>query len=438
MEVVVKRKMAVVAALTVVFAAQHGWAKTLEDVLKEKGVITEQDYQEVTKSKPVNYKVGEGFNFLSPDEKFKMNIGSCLQVRYTLLDSDDVNGSIPGKDYSKFELKRIKMYFNGHAYSKDLTYKLMINFANITGGTTNNGGLLEETWMNYRLLDEVQFRFGQDKVQFGRQFITSSAMQQFVDSSVVTTAFVPGYDTGLAINGKVAGGLFNYSIAGLGGLGQNTFRATTDNAFTARVVVNPLGDMKYAESDMDNSKKPLVSVGANYFHDTLNSAEQAAGSNLLNFNAAKKGWFAIGNPLSAAAKQLGTAATPEVIDYDTAGIDTAFKCHGFSAQAEYFFGKAHGRKSGNNLLAQGFYGQAGYFVIPRKLEVAARYSYIDPNRDVSNDHWVETTGAVSWYVNQHNLKVQADVTNVHKQKTLAAGANATDDMQVRLQAQIVF
>jgi phosphate-selective porin OprO and OprP len=432
-----KKLIVSVAVLAGVLSAQGAFAKTLEDVLKEKGVITEEDYKDVTKSRPVDYKLGEGFTFTSPDEKFRTSFGSCLQLRYTLLDNDDVNNNGSGQDQSKFELRRIKLFFNGYAYSKDLTYKLQINFANLQGGSISSGnGLLEETWVNYRLLDEVQFRFGQDKVQFARQFITSSAAQQFVDQSVVTNAFAPGYDTGLMVHGKIAGGLVNYNIAGYGGLGQNTFRATTDNAFAARLTVNPLGDVKYSESDVEYSEKPLVSVGANFFRDTLNGPE----TNKLGFTDSSKGWFGIGNGLFAAARRISTG---EAVDFNTAGLDAVFKWRGLSAQGEYFIGQADGATTKNSVRAQGFYAQAGYFVIPKQLELAARYSYIDPNRDVSGDHWVESTGAVSWYINNHNLKLQADYTNVHKQNLIAstnkgATANATDDQQVRLQAQVIF
>ena len=46
-------------------------------------------------------------------------------------------------------------------------------------------------------------------------------------------------------------------------------------------------------------------------------------------------------------------------------------------------------------------------------------------------------------LNKHNLKIQADYANIHKQKLIASTnpghtANATDDTQFRLQAQIIF
>ena len=85
-------------------------------------------------------------------------------------------------------------------------------------------------------------------------------------------------------------------------------------------------------------------------------------------------------------------------------------------------------------VTQGFYAQAGYCIIPKTLEVAFRHSYLDPDRDVSNDLQTDIQGAVSYYFNKHNLKLQGDVTNGHIQHA----AGPTDDMIYRLQAQVIF
>ncbi|GFE61658.1 porin [Geobacter sp. AOG2] len=413
-------------------------AKSLEDVLKEKGVITEEDYKEIQKSSQIKYKPGGGLNFATADGKFGISIGASYQVRYTFLDGDDVNKPATDPDYSKFELRRIKLLFNGHAYSPDLTYKMNINFANFNSGSTANNGPMEEVWLNYRLMNEVQFRLGQDKVQFGRQWITSSTAQQFVDASIVTSAFVPGYDTGAMIHGKIAGGIFNYNIAGYGGVGQNTWRSKTDNAFSARLTANPLGEVKYSESDVEYSKKPLVSIGADYFRDTLSNTAGTTGTletNQLSFLKSSGGWYGVG-------KGTSKFTTGEKIDFNTCGADAVFKWLGFSATGEYFFAQAEGQTSGKKMRAQGFYAQAGYFVIPKTLELAYRYSYLDPDRDASRNLWTENAVGASWYVNStHNLKVQADYTNIHKQAGListTAGTQPTDDNQVRFQVQMVF
>lgn len=429
-----KRMSALSALGLIAVLASSASARSLEDVLKEKGVITEEDYKEIVKSRPVKYKLGEGFNLTSDDGKFSSSMVGLFKIRYTLMDLDSANDSAAkqARDSSKFELKGIKLMFNGNAYSKDLTYRLFVNFSNIAGNTTSNGGLLEDTWMNYRLRDDVQFRFGQDKIPFGRQFITSAAALQFVDQSIVTNAFAPGYDTGLMIHGKIADGLVNYNIAGYGGVGQNTYRTTTDNAFAARITVNPLGDMKYCEPDLDNSAKPLLSAGANFYRNSIYVGEPQ------NIGFAKSsGWYGVGGTTMPPAQKF---VAPEQLDFNTFGIDGAFKWQGLSVTGEYFAAQAKGQTSHHTLRAEGFYAQAGYFIIPKQVELAYRYSYLDPNRDISNCHWVENSAAVSWYISNNNLKLQADYTNVHKQAAIAStgGANPTDDQQIRFQAQILF
>ncbi len=183
-------------------------------------------------------------------------------------------------------------------------------------------------------------------------------------------------------------GLATYEFGVYGGAGQSTVRTSNDNAIAARATVNPFGKMAYSESDLDNSPKPLLSIGTNYFRDTLKKASATTlETNNLNF-AGTSGWL---------GKGLGTFSASEKVDIDTFGIDAAFKWMGFSAQGEYFVGQADGQDSDNTLRAHGFYGQAGYFIIPKHLEVAARYSYVDPNRDKSQDLQTETQGAVSYY-----------------------------------------
>src|ERR1035438_8737652 len=114
-----KKLILFLAVLGVLLQSQGAFAKTLEDVLKEKGVITEEDYKEVTKSKPFNYQIGKGFTMTTPDEKFQLTLGGRLQFRYTFTDFD-VNNSAKS-DMSQWDAKRIRMIAQGYAFSKDLT-----------------------------------------------------------------------------------------------------------------------------------------------------------------------------------------------------------------------------------------------------------------------------------------------------------------------------
>lgn len=422
-----KKRVLAVTALAAALAVQSAGAKTLEDVLKEKGVITESDYKEVTKVKPFDYKLGKGATFTTQNEKFQLTLGGRMQFRYTFTDFDTINAT--KSNTSQWDAKRIRMIAQGYAYSKDLTYKLEFDPRAYASDTRK--GLIEAA-VNYRLFDEVQIKVGQMKTPFSRQEITSDGALQFVDRSIVVESLKASYDIGAMLNGKIANGLAYYYAGIFGGAGQTSTRNSNDNMFVARVAVNPLGDMAYSEADLDGSAKPLLSIGASYFMNTLNKTTTGTTStldnNISNY-AASSGW--LGKSFTSSK-----FAANDKIDVDSYGVDLAFKWMGLSLQGEYLLGMAESQRTAtkNLLLARGFYAQAGYMIIPKTLEAAIRYSYLDPNGSVTNDHVTEQIGAVSYYFDKHNLKLQGDIANIHTQTS----TKPTDDMQYRVQVQLIF
>jgi phosphate-selective porin OprO/OprP len=230
---------------------------------------------------------------------------------------------------------------------------------------------------------------------------------------------------GAGIGGKINSGMLNYKFAAYGGTGQNIPRTTDKVAYVGRVTLNPFGDFPYSEADLDDSPKPLLSIGANYFFDTL-KATYAAGTTTFETNNYNLKW------LSSNASVFNRT---EFVDINQYGIDAAFKWKGFFAQGEYFDGRAVGVDTDKTLKAYGFYAQAGYFIIPKHLEVAVRYSYVDPNREKNNNVRTQIQGAISYYFYKHNLKLQGDFTNTDD-KTVGSGG--TSGNQYRLQAQLVF
>ena len=420
-----KRLMLAAGILAILLTCQAGSAKTLEEVLKEKGVITEADVKEVTAEKPVAYQPGKGFTFTSSDRTFQLSLGGRGQFQYQYLDKDDVNG--PAQNTSAWKIRRFKVYMGGYAFSRDLTYRVQVDLAK--SGTAQ---MLDDAWINYRFLDEAQLQAGQFKMPFSRGELTSDGALQFVDRANAVDAFKPSYDIGAMVQGKTAGGKLAYNAGLFNGTGQSGTRTTNSGAWAARLVFNPFGEMRYSEADLENTPSPLLSLGADYFANTL---KRNGNTTFLDTTTSTP-------PYAGTAGWLGKAATgtaifdnTEKVDVGTYGFDAAFKWRGFSAQGEYFGGKAEGQTQGRTVHSRGYYGQAGYFLLPKKLELAARYSCVDPNRDISQDLQVEVTGAVSYYFQGHNLKLQGDYTNIHKQ---IAGKQATDDQQLRAQAQLAF
>lgn len=422
-----KGKIIAAGLLAALAAGQSADAKSLEDILKEKGVITEADYKEVSKSKPIDYKLGKGFTFTSADEKFQLSLGGRMQFRYTFTDFDTANFDTKS-DSSSWDAKRIKLFLNSYAYTKDLTYKLELDLRQ-----SGSSKMLQDAFLNYKFINEAQLRAGQYKVPFARQELTSDGALSFVDRSPVVDAFKPSYDIGAMAHGKIANGLAEYNLGVFGGLGQSTARATNDNMLAARVAVNPLGEMPYDEPDFARSRKPLLSIGANYFRNTLQRTGTSFESATSNYGGSS-GWL---------GSQVGyiTSADRQKVDVNSYGADLAFKWMGLAVQGEYLLGQAENQTTEKLLRAHGFYAQAGYMILP-KLEAAVRYSYYDRNRDLSNDLKTEVIGAVSYYFNKHNLKLTADVGSIHTQgaKTdpVTKQKLPSDDMQFRLQAQVIF
>jgi phosphate-selective porin OprO/OprP len=420
-----KRLLFAAGVLAFLLMGQAGFAKTLEEVLKEKGVITEADFKEVTAAKPVAYQPGKGFTFTSPDARFQLSLGGRGQFQYQYLDKDDVNG--PVQETSVWRIRRFKVYMGGYAFTKDLTYRVQADLAK--SGTAQ---MLDDAWINYRFTDAVQIQAGQFKIPFSRQELTSDGALQFVDRANAVDAFKPSYDVGTMVQGKVAGGVLAWNAGLFNGTGQSGTRTTNSGAWAARVIFNPFGEMRYSEADLENTPSPLLSLGAGYFANTL---KRNANSTFLDTTTSTPPYAGTAGWLGKAAANTAIFDNTERVDVGTYGFDAVFKWRGFSAQGEYFGGKAEGQNRGRTVHSRGYYGQAGYFLLPKKLEVAARYSSVDPNREKTQDLQVEVTGAVSYYFEGHNLKLQGDYTNIHTQ---LAGKQATDDKQMRVQAQLAF
>ncbi len=414
--------------LATALIGQAASAKTLEDVLKEKGVITEEDYKEITKVKPFDYKLGKGFTFTSQDEKFQLTVGGRMQFRYTFTDQDPrfSSGKVTDTDSSTFDAQRIRVIFQGYAYSKDLTYRLELDARKLAQSSVSNQGLLD-AYLNYKLIDEAQVLLGQTKAKFSRDFLISDGSLMFVDRAPFITKVVPGYDLGAILHGDICKGLVEYNVAGSNGAGQTTTRADNNNMFSSRVVINPFGVMANDEPDLAISKKPLLSVGANYLYTNIKyPGGSPAGNSSNNLGFANQKQF------------LPTVASTN--EFNNYGFDAAFKWMGLSVQGEGIFLQANNDVAHKVTRTLGYYAQAGYMITP-ELGLAFRYSYYDPDRDVSNDLQTEQIGSVSYYFNKHNLKLQADVANLHDQAGYSVsqtGNKPYDDMQYRFQAQIIF
>jgi hypothetical protein len=266
---------------------------------------------------------------------------------------------------------------------------------------------LEDANLNYDLTRGrriVQIKGGQFKVPFGRQELTSSGSQQFVDRSIVTNEFALGRDTGLQVWGEILNGTIEWRTGMFNGNGRN--RSSNDNdkfQFNARVTWQPLGDVKYSESDFESSSRPLFAVAAQYEANNLQDLDP----------------------------------NTDAIDREVFGGDVVFKFKGVSVFGEYFR-RVSEPEIAVDFETRGWATQVGWFVYRRHVEVALRFATLEfagaPSSLVSakNSDRNERGVALNWFLNKHALKLQADLRRIENEVTDLA------DDEARLQMQFIF
>ncbi len=77
--------------------------------------------------------------------------------------------------------------------------------------------------------------------------------------------------------------------------------------------------------------------------------------------------------------------------------------------------------------------QAGYFLKPDVWEVAFRYGFSEAN-ELLGFQITEIGGAVGYFYNKHNLKVQADFRRISTE----SATGETDNHEFRIQTQFIF
>jgi phosphate-selective porin OprO/OprP len=364
--------------------------------------------------KPISYVEGRGLLFRTPE--FEASLGFNLQARYTHFDVDSRFGGI---DVNEFRIRRFKLFLSGFAFDPRLTWRVQLEFSSSVASR-----ILDDAWLGWKFADPAAIQFGQYKTPFSRQELYNDGVLQFPERSLATDAFKPSRDIGVMAFGNFSEGLLNYQLGVFGGAGQSTLRTNEKVMPMLRLVVNPFGTMGASEADIQNHETPALSFGANGFRNTLRKASEITFETQLNY-AGPAGWL---------GRNVGAFELFEQVDIESWGVDAQFKWLGFSLQGEGFWGQAKGETSGARVYAYGWYAQAGYFILPEKLDLAGRYAYVDYNRSVARGGVSVISAATSYYFRRNSLKIVLDYSRTHRKRPNGEAAN---DSAFLLQAQLM-
>jgi hypothetical protein len=373
----------------------------------------------VDRPKPPTMRVEwrDGKTRISTDQAY-MELSNRVQTRFTG-EAPDATVQLPGTEHpghdkASFRIARTKTKFEGWIWQAPISYEMQLNWPAVSG--SNPGAILEDAVVDFDTTKTNVFRvrLGQFKVPFGRQQLTSSGNQAFVDRSIVANEFERGRDTGAAVWGSTPNNAFEYRVGLFNGNGMT--RTENDNAsmqVNARLMWQPNQTMSlrqrawvsgplYSEGDFESVDQPIYAVAVNY--------ERAS-----NWGATT------GNDLKS----------------NVVGADGIFKFKGVFATGEYFF-RIREPEIGSSFHSNGWYAETTY-LLPhrRRWEVGGRYGQWEQSDIVANDRRNEARAGVSYYFQRHNLKLQTDVGRLGTQNGPTRGGSI-HNYDARVQCQFIL
>ncbi len=363
-----------VAALLLLPAVSQ--AKTLDELLVERGVVAKDGYAAGGMSAGrVYYDNGTRVEF--PDNGFTFGINTQFITRY---DYTDVDGA--ADEISEFSVESARVVVSGSALNKEFEYMVSGDFVDSPS--------IKDAWLKWNACDWVWAKMGRYKTGVSRQWNNHDTKLQFADRSIASERYNFGRSEGLSVGGGMEG--FSW---GLAAFNDASDAENTDHLWIANARYS-MGDINaYAEGDVDNSADHGFTVGAAY---------AMSDSDSVTFDT-----FAAGE------------------DVTVLNLDAMWKFQGWSLAGEWYTAEEDG---GDDRDEDGWYAQAGYFIIPSELEVAGRYSMVSYDDSDARD---QTTGwdlGLNYYWWKHQLKAQL---NYSQSTDEARGGAETDTDRFILQ-----
>lgn len=442
----------------------------LTDILREKGVITKEDWirieaarekrqaEKQKKKKKPTIKVGfgkKGFTLATPDGLFKTKIQWRFQGRYTYPERSDPRkrSNFDGQRdpaESTFELRRMRMKVGGHGYKPWIKYYFEVDWQpgrDFDDGQGNSATRLIDWRIMLEKFKWAKLRIGQWKINYSRERVDSSGKQTMVERSIMNRVFTIDRQIGAMLYGRVNPGTpidMNYYLGVYSGSGRGNASNDDDNMmYMGRIQWNVFGrELKWRQSDVSFHKKPTASLSFGAY-TTIGRCTRWSSGGCGNLDS-DGGEFL--NPGDAKVGQFR-------VDGMQAG--SAFKYRGFAWQHETHWKQvkdldhAHSREilkedvNDQQTNMVGGYAMAGYFphymfpAVPKPLEVAFRYSHVDPNISKSGDFRQEYTLGFNYFFAGHRNKLTLDISHL----TIDQEDTSLDDLteqRVRLQWDVSF
>ncbi len=380
--------------------------------------------------------------------EYKLTLGGYVQAN---LESGDVSafegrfGLTALKD--RFRLRRARITLSGD-FKEDFDFKIQGDFElsdaaitalksvnTRTGETTTvtNSSRVQfaatDIYINWHHYPEANIKVGQYKSPFGLEFLTSSTELLTIERSLPTSALVADRQIGIMVWGKPLTHvlpeqkeLLTYYAGVFNGNGRN-INNNDNNEFmyVGRLELLPWKGQVIGQ-------EAQLRLGGDYLYSRDDSG----------VNISPAGNLKVNTDGSLSSFTLASAA-----ERSSYSFDAALTIGPFDLRGEYLNEHVNGRLVNGvaptaDFEPSGWYVQAGYFIVPKKLQVVSRFESLDPDQ-VANDNIHSVVGGLNYYIHGDSLKLMANYVHTwsdFRQANPQFGNDQFDEVLVRL--QVVF
>ena len=399
------RKLILLTAI-MLLAPAVSQAKTLEELLVEKGVITKGEASAASASAPGSVHYAKGVRWEFSDKKVTGKLSTMIRTRYTFTDYDK-HDSAHTKNTSSFDVTQARLIASGSVLDKEFDYYLAGDFVGDSTADGEKTASLKDAYITYHVCDWADLGIGQKKTGISRQYNVSDVDLQFPDESDVSDYFSLGRQAGswAALKSPDMPLTFTAAIYNGESDGEGINRSGQDTNHTGvfNVRWNPLGEINpFVEADVDVSQDLGLSVGA-----------------AVAFSEAKN--------------DFGGAGVTTDNNTFTADVDAIAKYQGWSFGAEYFYRTIDIDDADDDVTPQGFYAQAGYMIYPSEFELAVRAGFLEcddgaaPGLCAGNDDVSTVDVSANYYFWGNQLKAQLAWALLSENPTDSEGSDVNTD-----------
>ncbi|MDI1431346.1 porin [Polyangium sorediatum] len=345
--------------------------------------------------------LADGLGFRTEQDKFVLDAGVLSQMRFDAISNSD------GLASDGFNVAVVRPYIRARAFHDQVRFFVQPELATATPKLLD----LEIAWQP---MPELGIKVGQFLTPFSRAFFTPVPILQFPDFSRVNEKFRAGRDTGMMLFGSTGKGRLEYYAGAFNGNGiDKGGNDDTSVMGIGRLAVNPVRAMPYDETPSLRGAVPFgLSIGVNGIADRAHPTKQQT------------------DPATGAQTTVALPAETRL----TAGADVFIAWDRFTFLAEAYARQVQ-PDEGKRIQGFGGYAQAGYFVVPKRFEIAARAGVMDPDTS-KPDTERSVEGLLNGYVVGNHLKMGLRYmwlrTDAKTADGYAAGTNHKLTFQVQL------